>query len=142
MVRINLIEPKYLSDQHLRAEHVEILMLLSHCKKYNETTVIPDKFTLGKGHINFFKDKLIYIFNRLLEVRHEMRERDFNINTEFPQFEPYKIEQFKSWQPQDDDLAIIKDRIIERIAKKPQWYKYYGDCYDFADWYKMIAEAR
>ena len=34
MVRINLIHPKKLADQHLIAEYNEILMLLGHVKKF------------------------------------------------------------------------------------------------------------
>ena len=34
MVRINLINPKSLADQHLIAEYNEILMLLGHIDKF------------------------------------------------------------------------------------------------------------
>ena len=36
MVRINLVEPKKLADQHLIAEYDEILMLLGYVRRYPE----------------------------------------------------------------------------------------------------------
>ena len=61
MVRINLINPKKLTDQHLIAEYNEILMLLGYVKKYPKLEKIPSKYNLGKGHMLFFKNKLKYL---------------------------------------------------------------------------------
>ena len=58
MVRINLINPRYLADQHLIAEYDEILMLLGYVKRYPKIDDIPTNYCLGKGHIRFFKDKI------------------------------------------------------------------------------------
>ncbi|MDI6737387.1 MAG: hypothetical protein QME12_02615 [Nanoarchaeota archaeon] len=33
MVRVNIIPSKLLSDQHLLAEHLEIIMLISYARK-------------------------------------------------------------------------------------------------------------
>jgi deoxyribonuclease (pyrimidine dimer) len=63
MVRINIINPKYLTDQHLIAEYVEILMLLDYAKK-NSPCNIPKKYCLGKGHIKFFSNKVLYLKKR------------------------------------------------------------------------------
>ena len=63
MARINVgINPIYLSDQHLIAESVEITMIPGSLK-YNGFAIkgkVPEQFTLGTGHVNFFKDKLVY----------------------------------------------------------------------------------
>ena len=59
MVRINIINPKKLADQHLVAEYNEILMLIGHIKKFPKINNPPKNYTLDKGHINFFKNKKI-----------------------------------------------------------------------------------
>ena len=46
MVRINLVDPKKLSDQHLIAEYDEILMLTAYIKKYPKIEDIPKKYLL------------------------------------------------------------------------------------------------
>lgn len=58
MIRINLIDPVKLSDQHLIAEYNEILMLLGYVRKYHKVENIPENYKLGTGHIKFFKKKL------------------------------------------------------------------------------------
>ena len=79
MVRINLIKPRFLSDQHLIAEYDEILMLIAYIKKYSKTNLdkIPNNYSLGKGHILFFKNKVLYLKNRHEKLKKEM-------NTEIP----------------------------------------------------------
>ena len=66
IVRINLLNPHYLTDQHLVAEYLEIIMLVDYIKRNPELSNIPKKYCLGKGHMKFFKAKLVY-----LKKRHE-----------------------------------------------------------------------
>ena len=58
MVRVNLISPEKLADQHLVAEYAEILMLIAYIKSYPSTEEIPEHYTLGEGHMKFFKNKV------------------------------------------------------------------------------------
>jgi deoxyribonuclease (pyrimidine dimer) len=59
MVRINLIKPNYLTDEHLIAEYNEILMLLGYVRKYPKlNNNIPKEYKLGKGHILFLQRQL------------------------------------------------------------------------------------
>ncbi len=80
MVRINLINPEKLSDQHLIAEYDEILMLLGYVKKYPTLEEIPERYCLGKGHIKFFKNKLKYLKKRHELIKKEMVKRGFTTN--------------------------------------------------------------
>ena len=66
MVRINLVHPKKLADQHLIAEYNEILMLIGYVRKYPPLENIPDSYKLGKGHVKFFKNKLDYLYIRII----------------------------------------------------------------------------
>jgi len=126
MVRINLIEPPKLSDQHLIAEYNEILMFFGHVRKFPEIKNKPEKYTLGKGHINFFKDKLKY-----LKIRHELIKKEMKIRG-FRTEKNISIKEFgskhkKLWLPTKEDLIIIKKRIKERIGMKPNFYRHYGE---------------
>ncbi|MEI6849486.1 MAG: pyrimidine dimer DNA glycosylase/endonuclease V [archaeon] len=125
MVRINLINPKKLADQHLVAEYNEILMLLGSLRKHGIKSSIPSSYVLGKGHINFFKNKLLYLQNRHELIKLEMLRRNFetNITIELREFEK---ELKNDWKATKKDFAIIRKRLIEKINKKPNYYRYFG----------------
>ena len=131
MTRINIIDVSELTDQHLIAEYREITMVPGSLKRtlvskigYQEKRV-PKKFTLNGGHVYFFYNKGKYLNYRYLEIRNEMRSRGFNPdpNRKFP------IDIFKNnglyndWMPTIKDQEIIRERIAERIASKPDWYR-------------------
>ena len=125
MVRINLIDPKALADQHLVAEYNEILMLLGYVRKNPEPKDIPKDYCLGKGHIIFFKDKLWYLKKRHEKLKTEMKKRGFN-----PE-KTIKLKEFSKklcndWVPKKKDKDMIKKRLIEKIRKKPGYYRYYS----------------
>ncbi len=132
MTRINIIEPKELSDQHLVAEYREIFMIGSALQrslkspKWNETKeTLPEDFTLNAGHIKFFFNKGEYLHNRYLELIEEMKMRGMKPDPD----RKFKREQwpddlYKNWKPNDKDFKIIKKRIQERIDLKPEWYRY------------------
>ncbi|MFH1325584.1 MAG: pyrimidine dimer DNA glycosylase/endonuclease V [archaeon] len=126
MVRINLLNPEKLSDQHLIAEYNEILMLLGHVKKFPEIRNQPKMYTLGKGHINFFKDKLFYLKKRHEKIKKEMKRRGFKTNKKISLNE-FGSKHKKPWLPTKEDFLIIKKRIKKRIGQKPNFYRHYGE---------------
>lgn len=125
MVRINIVKPNILTDQHLIAEYNEILMLLGHVKKVPTIKNIPEKYCLGKGHINFFKNKLKYLQKRHEQIKKEMKNRKYKPKISI-KLNEYKKELQNNWKPQKNDEKIIKKRIIEKLKKKPEFYTYYG----------------
>ena len=125
MVRVNLINPKKLADQHLIAEYNEILMLLGYVKKYPKVIDIPKKYCLEKGHIKFFKNKLIYLQKRHDIIKKEMFTRGFK-PTKKILLSKFKKSLKQDWKPKKGDLQIIKQRLREKIKLKPNYYKYYG----------------
>ena len=127
MVRVNLINPKKLSDQHLIAEYNEILMLEAYIKKYPEINKeeTPKDYCLGKGHMKFFKNKLNYLEKRHKELKKEMKARGFKTNKSVDVVLCGK-ENKKNWKPKDKDFKIIKKRIKEKIELKPGFYRYFG----------------
>lgn len=126
MVRINLIEPKKLSDQHLIAEYNEILMLVGHLNKNPSLKEIPETYVLGKGHIKFFKNKLTYLKDRHQKIKNEMKQRNFRTNKSL-ELKHFSREYFNKFNPSQDDLKIITSRIREKIKLKPDFYRYYGE---------------
>ena len=69
---------------------------------------------MGTGHINFFKDKLVYLKKRLESVNNEMRRRNFNPGTkldlnEFP--EKYH----NDWSPDMSSSIVLRSRIVDRL---------------------------
>ena len=126
MVRVNIINPKYLTDQHLIAEYNEILMLIGYVKKYPSLENIPENYCLGKGHIKFFKNKLLYIKKRHELIKEEMKKRGFKTNKTL-RISEFKAKLKNDWKPNKKDKKIIKKRLIEKIKKKPKWSRYYGE---------------
>ncbi len=124
MVRINLIHPKKLADQHLVAEYTEILMLLGHVRKFPHLKDIPKEYTLGKGHIKFFKDKLKYLKKRHELIKKEMKKRGF-VPKKTIDLKDFAEHLLGDWSPSFDDINKIKKRLKEKIELKPTFYKYH-----------------
>ncbi len=125
MVRVNLIEPLKLSDQHLIAEYNEILMLVGYVKKFPVLDGIPKEYVLGEGHIKFFKNKLGYLQDRHNKLRKEMSWRKFKVNKKLV-VKGFGKEYFSLWKPKKKDFDLIKNRIKEKIELKQGFYRYYG----------------
>ncbi len=126
MVRINLISPRSLSDQHLIAEYNEILMLFGHAGKYPKIKSSPKSYCLGEGHINFFKNKLLYLAKRHEEIKREMRRRKFKTSKKIS-LSHFSKSLLNDWKPCSSDKNIIKKRLIEKLSKKPNFYRYFGE---------------
>jgi deoxyribonuclease (pyrimidine dimer) len=123
MVRINLIDPKSLADQHLIAEYNEILMLLGHVDKFPVIKDQSKEYCLGKGHITFFKDKIKYLKERHELIKKEMKRRGFK-SSKTINLNKYPKEYRKYWKPKNKDKEIIKKRLIAKINLKPGYYRY------------------
>lgn len=126
MVRVNLISPEKLSDQHLIAEYDEILMLLGYVRRYPTPLGIPKEYTLGKGHIKFFKDKLLYLKKRHDLIKVEMKKRNFKTSVTIHLLE-FPKELLNDWRPNKVAIAKIKERLSFKLRLKPKYYRYYGE---------------
>ena len=131
MTRINIVVPSELTDQHLIAEYREITMVPGSLKRtliskigYKESKV-PKKYTLNTGHVYFFYNKGKYLYKRYREIVIEMKLRGFNpdSNRKFPKDIFIDNNLYNDWMPTMEDYKIIRQRIAERIASKPEWYR-------------------
>ena len=119
MTRINVgILPKELSNKHLIAEHREIKRIPNCISKgrYNMDG-IPDRFKLGKGHVKFFYDKLLYLKNRYWKLYIECIKRGFNVQNYSSAWDNIPQELMNNYQPPHIDRKIIKESITEKLNK-------------------------
>lgn len=137
MVRVNIISPRLLSDQHLLAEHLEIMMLISYARK-NPPNEVPARYCLGKGHITFFKNKIKYLQKRFNEIQKEMRARGFKPKAKL-NVKGIQKHLLKDWVPLAGDEKIIKKRILWKIRKKPKYYRYCGEKKPLSFFVKLIS---
>ena len=90
MIRVNVVSPASLSNEHLLAEIHEIARVPSLARKaqekyptaraWREKIKQPSEYTLGAGHVYFFYDKLEYISTRYAELCREWRSRGYSVN--------------------------------------------------------------
>lgn len=150
MTRLNLVPPGELTDQHLFAEFREIKMVSkSLCRSIvalanrglaDELVLarilasVPAQFTLNAGHVTFFYDKGRYLERRYKALKQELSLRSLGHNTLAP-LDPDGIfnvlpAQFrKDYAPTPQSLAIVRQRIHQRIMLQPHWYRYRGKPY-------------
>jgi len=142
MVRINIINPKYLADQHLIAEYNETLMLLGYVRKNPglEIKKIPENYKLGPGHILFFKNKLKYLDKRFLIIKEEMKKRGFSSNMDMD-LSIFDKKLINDWKATDKDKKIIKERLIYKINLKTDYYIYYKEKKPKEFFIEMIKNA-
>ena len=127
-MRINVgILPKYLSDEHLRAEEAEIAMIPGFYNRvWKSKSIIPLQFTLGKGHISFFMNKKTWTLKRYKKLHEECLKRGFDGIKD-------KSERWNAWNPNEDidytpslsDSLIIKERIFSKVNNSTGQFHYY-----------------
>ncbi len=141
MTRINAdIPPKELTRVHLIAELREIIMVPASLRRSLRTRSpeavhngIPKKFTLNRGHVSFYYDKMTFLYRRFHLLCDEMEYRGYSPDRSrenaFFGFDPIWD---KDWVGTIEDRDLVKSRIALRIKEKPHLYKgsdelrYYG----------------
>ena len=89
MTRINIVDPEQLTKQHLLAEYRELPRVFTHVLKAIESGKtlddfnIPDKYTIGKGHVTFFYDKCEYLMTRWYRIMYILREKDYELSEDY-----------------------------------------------------------
>lgn len=135
MTRINLVDPSELKDQHLFAEFREIKMVPKSLARslrarglQGVQAMVPREFTLNTGHVSFFYDKGFYLNRRYLALREELEARGINYDRA-SLLDPDGVYAahpglYNDYKPTPAALAIIRARIAEKIALKPDWYRH------------------
>lgn len=119
MTRINVgISPKELSNQLLLAEHRE-LKRIPNCIKVGRFNLsnIPEKFTLGTGHVSFFYNKLKYLQNRYSKIYSECVKRNLNVQNFSDSFSGINEYFFGDYVETERDRNILLKRFEEKGHK-------------------------
>lgn len=144
-MRVNVIHPMFLSDQHLVAEYREVKMgpkalsrSLGSLKGVDKKKISP-VYTLNTGHTYFFYDKNTFLEKRLAQLVEEMQFRGFQTNhlellDDGYDYHPktFDSEWWNDWIPTVEAATINLERINERFFQKSLdpntrgWYKLFG----------------
>jgi hypothetical protein len=134
MTRINIYPVSELSNQHLLAEHRELKRIPNQilCGRFNLNNQ-PKSYCMRQGHVKFFYDKLKFLHLRYIELYNECTRRGFNV-TNFEKsflyilvFESYDVQKrlYNDYTPLFDDYITSQERINQKLADKPDFYKFY-----------------
>jgi hypothetical protein len=118
MTRINAgIKPYDLCDSHLLAEIRELPRILNTIKSGRaKIEDLPKKFTLGKGHVKWFYNKLDYLINRHKSLIEEAQNRGFNIMDYNNSYKDLPKELLNNWFPTYENSKLVINRINERLS--------------------------
>lgn len=127
MTRINVVPVEELCDQHLLAEFRELTripngILSGKLKPYYRDA--PKEYTLGKGHVKFFVDKLAWLSTRYSEIYYECLRRKFKVKYIHPNILGIPDCCWNWYTPTPKALALNRARIQERMPANPRFTKY------------------
>ena len=128
MTRINVVPVTELTDKHLLAEYRELPRIFAAARKWHfnggNVDDLPERYVLGKGHMKFFYDKLLFCFNRQFELYGECLERGFKVkfNPEYARndFLDAPGVLFNDYKPTRVARRINRERIATRLAEAEQ----------------------
>jgi len=132
MTRINSdLDPQTLKRMHLVAELREITMVPASLRRSLRTKSasevmrsIPKTFTLNKGHVTFFYNKLGFLSKRFDKLASEMERRGYSPDrSRRVAFDGFDKMWYGEWQSTPADDAVVTERINLRISQKPHLYK-------------------
>ncbi|MCK9446875.1 pyrimidine dimer DNA glycosylase/endonuclease V [bacterium] len=128
MTRINsAINVKNLTDEHLLAEHREIKRICSNYTNRKSLNNLPNKFTLGTGHVLYFVDKPSFTLSRYLSIYNECLERGFNVDNYSSNWDVYDKKLFNNIHiPNNIEKNLLINRISERLNNSSKKYWHYN----------------
>jgi deoxyribonuclease (pyrimidine dimer) len=132
MTRINVVAPQELTDQHLMAEYRELPMVMGSLRRsLKSKNGLPEsgkEYTLNAGHVKFFYNKGKFLYHRYQILIDELVDRGYKLDPErkadFQVFIENQL--YHDWEPNEKAKEINRQRIAERIAQKPSWYRFRG----------------
>lgn len=115
MTRINVgIHPRELPDKLLLAEHREITRIPNAVTNGKaKIQNIPQRFTLGTGHVKFFYCRLGYLSQRYSSLFNECQRRGFQVTDKSTAFSLTDATRdlFGEYTETQEDRRILLERI-------------------------------
>jgi deoxyribonuclease (pyrimidine dimer) len=126
MTRINLIDPRELTDQHLIAEYRELPRIFWAVRGKlieNKEIKIWNKYKMWTWHVIFFYDKLWFLEKRYYLIVNECKKRWFNIKFDTLDLSDIPSNFKNNYTPTKEDIEISSWRIQEKLDQKKWFYK-------------------
>ena len=119
MTRINVgIDPSELPTKLLLAEHRELKRIPNMVREQRvKLSGIPDRFTLGTGHVKFFYNKLGYLKSRYHKSYNECVSRECNVQYYGDSFEGIPENLMSEYWSTERDRELLIERIHLRGFK-------------------------
>lgn len=125
MTRINTIDVPWLTDQHLLVEYREITRISNVARPLTPAEEAEiTSYRLGAGHMKFFYDKGIFLYERCEDLYRECVARGFNVQRKIYTLHDEGLN--NDWHPTAEDHAISRTRLEEKLHMRPGWYKWWG----------------
>jgi len=134
MTRINLVDVRTLTDQHLQTEYRELPRIFGNVRKAisagktwtkDYAKKAPKEFVLGTGHMTFFYNKLLFLAKRQEELIAECLKRGINITfTTGIDYSDIPSSWLNDYVPTHKAIALSQERLNEKIMMQPDWYRY------------------
>lgn len=78
----------------------------------------PLRYTLGKGHVRFFYNKIGWLVERFYELVREMRARGYRVGYPAPPIEGLSwVHRDSYFEPDAQALEINRKRILDRLGQ-------------------------
>lgn len=155
MTRINSgIMPAALVDQHLLAEWNElprVAFLVLKAIENNRWPEIPETYRLGRGHVLFFYNKMLYLHYRFMTIFQEMKNRGFDPDyTWFYKHQDIvetiteaRPEWVCDYRPTKAGHLIIRKRLIDKLSGSMEYrLRYYQKPIDLSLGIKLLYKYK
>jgi len=123
MTRINLIPPEDLHYKHLIAEYRELPRVYKLARAFvsrgGTRDQLPQSYRIGKGHVQFFYDKLLWLSWRHIYLVNEMERRGYQAHFEQNLrviYSDIPNDWWNDWYPEPEEIEINQQRISDRLA--------------------------
>lgn len=122
MTRINVIDPRLLSDKHLGAEYRELPRVFGLVRAAIARGVTPlqarvgapQTYTMGRGHVLFFYTRLRWVENRYYRLVEECKSRGRTVEYPDPPSHGIPAEWFGDWKVPPAAIITNTTRIENR----------------------------
>jgi len=121
VTRINVVDPRDLTDEHLFAEWRELPRVFSLAAASPAGRPVPAAYTLGTGHMLFFLPRLGWLGRRHAALTVELLSRGYNLAARDP-----LPTDGGDWTPDDQARSVNVARLCERVAGARRTLHYRG----------------
>jgi hypothetical protein len=112
MPRIDPLEPVEMPDSILRYNVRTVAYMGSQPPKSD----VPERFVLGKGHINFYKNKGLWLMKQHDKLFDEMDKRGLNTTVKKLNILHWPPECMNDWEPDKTAIALSLAKIAEKVS--------------------------